>query len=171
MVLLGNSLVPSASVRCGGLYVSLLTDCGYSTGVLRIAFTPVEIISDWIMGIVRLVHSLRSREDTLSRYLHVTLGPRVEIVSWREVISRRFAVKATLVGGVVYYSVRQGLWSRSEDSVQLYGRLYNNIAPYVKDNIPKEVVNEVGCPFKLANDISASLEPNHLIFNKWHSIR
>lgn len=105
------------------------------------------------MGIVRLVHSLRSREDTLSRYLHVTPVSRVEIASWREVISRRLAVKATLVGGVVYCSVQQGLWSKSEDSVRLYGRLYNNIAPYVKDNIPKEVINEVG-PIQIG--ISAS---------------
>jgi hypothetical protein len=56
----------------------------------------------------------------------------------------RFAFKATLIGGIVYYSVQQGLWSKSEDSVQLYGRIYNNVAPYVKDNIPKEVINEVG---------------------------
>lgn len=56
---------------------------------------------------------------------------------------RRFAVKATFIGGIVYYSVRQGLWSRSEDSVQLYGKVYNNVAPYVKDNIPKELTNEV----------------------------
>ena len=56
----------------------------------------------------------------------------------------RFAVKATLVGGIVYYSVQQGLWSKPENSVQLYGRIYNTVAPYVKDNIPKEVVNEVG---------------------------
>lgn len=82
MVLLGDSLVPSASVRCGGLYVSFLTDGGYLTGVLQIESIPVEAISDWIMGIVRLVHSLRNREDTLSRYLHITL-PR-ESKSYRD---------------------------------------------------------------------------------------
>lgn len=57
---------------------------------------------------------------------------------------RRFAVKAAVVGGAVYYSVQQGLWSKSEDSVQLYGKIYSSVAPYVKDNIPKEVINEVG---------------------------
>ncbi|XP_011163163.1 MICOS complex subunit MIC13 isoform X1 [Solenopsis invicta] len=87
------------------------------------------------MGIVRLVHSLRNRENTLSR----------------------FAVKATLVGGVVYYSVQQGLWSKSEDSVQLYSRLYNNVAPYVKDNIPKEVINELP-PLPSTSDFSNSVK-------------
>ncbi|XP_011686476.1 PREDICTED: protein QIL1 isoform X2 [Wasmannia auropunctata] len=72
----------------------------------------------------------------------------------------RFAVKATLVGGVVYYSVQQGLWSKSEDSVQLYGRFYNNVAPYVKDNIPKEVdniVNELP-PLPSTSDLSNSVK-------------
>ncbi|KYN34419.1 hypothetical protein ALC56_11527 [Trachymyrmex septentrionalis] len=87
------------------------------------------------MGIVRLVHSLRSRKDTLSR----------------------FVIKSTLVGGVVYYSVHQGLWSKSEDSVQLYGRIYNNIAPYVKDNIPEEVINELP-PLPSTSDLSNSLK-------------
>ncbi|KYQ58069.1 hypothetical protein ALC60_03121 [Trachymyrmex zeteki] len=87
------------------------------------------------MGIVRLVHSFRNRKDTLSR----------------------FVIKSTLVGGVVYYSVRQGLWSKSEDSVQLYGRIYNNITPYVKDNIPKEVINELP-PLPSTSDLSNSLK-------------
>ncbi|XP_011879519.1 PREDICTED: protein QIL1-like isoform X2 [Vollenhovia emeryi] len=69
----------------------------------------------------------------------------------------RFAVKATLVGGVVYYSVQQGLWSKSEDTVQLYGRLYNGIAPYVKDNIPKEVINELP-PLPSTSDLSNSVK-------------
>ncbi|XP_072765172.1 MICOS complex subunit MIC13 homolog QIL1 isoform X1 [Anoplolepis gracilipes] len=87
------------------------------------------------MGIVRLVHSLRNREDMLSR----------------------FAVKATLVGGIVYYSIHQGLWSKSEDSVQLYGKIYNNVVPYIKDNIPKEVVNELP-PLPSTNDLSNSVK-------------
>lgn len=65
----------------------------------------------------------------------------------------RFAVKATVVGGIVYYSVHQGLWSKSEDSVQLYGKIYNNVAPYIKDNIPKEVVNELP-PLPSTSDLS-----------------
>ncbi|KYN05660.1 PREDICTED: MICOS complex subunit MIC13-like isoform X1 [Cyphomyrmex costatus] len=87
------------------------------------------------MGIVRLVHSLRNRKDTLSR----------------------FVLKSTLVGSVVYYSIQQGLWSKSEDSVQLYGKIYNNIAPYVKDNIPKEVINELP-PLPSTSDLSNSLK-------------
>lgn len=69
----------------------------------------------------------------------------------------RFAVKATLVGGIVYYSVHQGLWSKSEDSVQLYGKIYNNVAPYIKDNIPKEVVNELP-PLPNTSDLSNSVK-------------
>ncbi|XP_011351487.1 MICOS complex subunit MIC13 isoform X2 [Ooceraea biroi] len=66
----------------------------------------------------------------------------------------RFAVKASLAGGMVYYSIQQGLWSKSEDTVQLYGRMYNNIAPYVKDNIPKEVVSELP-PLPSTSDLSS----------------
>lgn len=44
---------------------------------------------------------------------------------------------------IVYYSIQQGLWSNSENSVQLYGRVYNSVAPYIKDNVPKEVTSEV----------------------------
>ncbi|XP_012216307.1 MICOS complex subunit MIC13 homolog QIL1 isoform X2 [Linepithema humile] len=69
----------------------------------------------------------------------------------------RFAVKATLVGGIVYYSVQQGLWSKSENTVQLYGRIYNNVAPYVKDNIPKEVISELP-PLPNTNDLSNSVK-------------
>ncbi|XP_018392268.1 PREDICTED: MICOS complex subunit MIC13-like isoform X2 [Cyphomyrmex costatus] len=69
----------------------------------------------------------------------------------------RFVLKSTLVGSVVYYSIQQGLWSKSEDSVQLYGKIYNNIAPYVKDNIPKEVINELP-PLPSTSDLSNSLK-------------
>lgn len=55
----------------------------------------------------------------------------------------RFVAKTTFVGSIVYYTVEQGLWSKPEDSVHLYAKIYNNIAPYIKNNIPKEVLNEV----------------------------
>ncbi|XP_050466335.1 MICOS complex subunit MIC13-like isoform X2 [Cataglyphis hispanica] len=69
----------------------------------------------------------------------------------------RFVVKATFAGGIVYYSVQQGLWSKSEDSVQLYGKIYNNVAPYIKDNIPKEVMNELP-PLPSTDDLSNSVK-------------
>ncbi|XP_014478133.1 PREDICTED: uncharacterized protein LOC106746264 isoform X3 [Dinoponera quadriceps] len=69
----------------------------------------------------------------------------------------RFAVKSTLAGGIVYYSVQQGLWSKSEDSVQLYGKVYNNVAPYIKDNIPKKVVSELP-PMLSASELCNSVK-------------
>ncbi|XP_011143950.1 uncharacterized protein LOC105185840 isoform X2 [Harpegnathos saltator] len=57
--------------------------------------------------------------------------------------SVRFVVKATLASGIVNYSIQQGLWSKSEDSVQLYGKLYNYVTPYIKENIPKEALNKL----------------------------
>ncbi|KAL6439602.1 hypothetical protein ACFW04_004000 [Cataglyphis niger] len=68
-----------------------------------------------------------------------------------------FAVKATFVGSIVYYSIDQGLWSKSEDSVQLYGKIYNNVAPYIKNNIPKEVANELP-PLPSTDDLSYSVK-------------
>ncbi|KAH0948576.1 hypothetical protein HN011_001695 [Eciton burchellii] len=87
------------------------------------------------MGIVRLVHSLKTRKNTLPWY----------------------AIKTSLVGGIVYYSVQEGLWSKSEDSVQLYGRIYNNMAPYIKNNIPREVVNELPT-LPSTSDISSAVK-------------
>ncbi|CAL7933827.1 unnamed protein product [Xylocopa violacea] len=55
----------------------------------------------------------------------------------------RFAVKSTIVGGIVYYTYEEGLWSKSEETAKLYRKLYVNIAPYVKENIPAEVTKEV----------------------------
>ncbi|XP_076288130.1 MICOS complex subunit MIC13 homolog QIL1 [Lasioglossum baleicum] len=55
----------------------------------------------------------------------------------------RFTVKATMVGGVVYYTCQEGLWSKSEETAKLYEKLYNNIAPYVKHNVSPEIIYEV----------------------------
>lgn len=55
----------------------------------------------------------------------------------------RFAVKSSLAGGLVYYTIQEGLWSKPEDSIKFYGKIYGSVAPLVKDNIPKEVINEV----------------------------
>ncbi|XP_031834527.1 MICOS complex subunit MIC13 homolog QIL1 isoform X2 [Nomia melanderi] len=54
----------------------------------------------------------------------------------------RFTIKATIVGGVVYYTCQEGLWSKSTDTAELYKKLYTNIAPYVKHNIPKDIIVE-----------------------------
>ncbi|KAK0164161.1 hypothetical protein PV328_002820 [Microctonus aethiopoides] len=55
----------------------------------------------------------------------------------------RFAVKSSLAGGIVYYTIQEGLWSNADDTIKLYGKIYGNVAPYVKENIPKEVANEI----------------------------
>lgn len=73
------------------------------------------------MGLARLVHTMRAKETSMA---------------W-------FALKSIVPVGVLYYTVEQGLWSKSEDSIKFYGKIYNNIAPYVKENIPKEVINEI----------------------------
>ncbi|XP_033325323.2 MICOS complex subunit MIC13 homolog QIL1 isoform X1 [Megalopta genalis] len=54
-----------------------------------------------------------------------------------------FIVKTTIVGGTVYYTCQEGLWSKSEDTAKLYGKLYNSIAPYVKHNAPREIISQV----------------------------
>ncbi|KAK0083660.1 hypothetical protein PV325_008434 [Microctonus aethiopoides] len=51
----------------------------------------------------------------------------------------RFAVKSSLAGGIVYYTIQEGLWSNADDTIKLYGKIYGNVAPYVKENIPKEI--------------------------------
>ncbi|XP_076389808.1 MICOS complex subunit MIC13 homolog QIL1 isoform X4 [Megachile rotundata] len=55
----------------------------------------------------------------------------------------RFAVRASIVGGIVYYSYTEGLWSRSEETAKLYEKIYVNVAPYVKENIPNEVTQQI----------------------------
>ncbi|XP_020290100.1 uncharacterized protein LOC109857800 isoform X2 [Pseudomyrmex gracilis] len=69
----------------------------------------------------------------------------------------RFVAKTTFVGSIVYYTVEQGLWSKPEDSVHLYAKIYNNIAPYIKNNIPKEVLNELP-PLPSTSDLSNSVK-------------
>ncbi|XP_051154925.1 MICOS complex subunit MIC13-like [Leptopilina boulardi] len=55
----------------------------------------------------------------------------------------RFAVKSTIAGGLLYFTIREGVWSNQEESVKLYGKIYNKIAPLVKENVPKEIINEL----------------------------
>lgn len=64
-----------------------------------------------------------------------------------------FAIKTTIVGGVVYYTYHEGLWSKSEDTAKLYKKIYTNIAPYVKDNVPKDVIQEIS-QLPSMNDVS-----------------
>ena len=54
----------------------------------------------------------------------------------------RFAIKSTIVGGIVYYTYAEGLWSKSEETAKLYEKLYVNVAPYVKENVPEEITKE-----------------------------
>ncbi|XP_017796233.1 PREDICTED: MICOS complex subunit MIC13-like [Habropoda laboriosa] len=55
----------------------------------------------------------------------------------------RFTIKSTIVGGIVYYTYEEGLWSNGEETAKLYKKIYVNVAPYVKENIPKEVTQEL----------------------------
>ncbi|KAK2575694.1 hypothetical protein KPH14_012084 [Odynerus spinipes] len=55
----------------------------------------------------------------------------------------RFTVKASLVGGIIYYTVQQGLWSNHDESLKLYEKINKNVVPYVKNHVPPEVIDEV----------------------------
>ncbi|XP_017764115.1 PREDICTED: MICOS complex subunit MIC13-like [Eufriesea mexicana] len=54
-----------------------------------------------------------------------------------------FLVKATVVGNVVYYTYAEGLWSKPEETAKLYKKICVNVAPYVKENVPKEIIEEI----------------------------
>ncbi|XP_033606595.1 MICOS complex subunit MIC13 homolog QIL1 isoform X2 [Cryptotermes secundus] len=54
------------------------------------------------------------------------------------VIMIMFGVKVGLVGGVVYYTIDEGVWKSSEHTTELYSKIYKNVAPYVKE-VPVEV--------------------------------
>ncbi|XP_015589502.1 uncharacterized protein LOC107265041 isoform X2 [Cephus cinctus] len=84
----------------------------------------------------------------------------------------RFAVKSTIAGGIVYYTVQEGLWSKPEESTKLYGKLYNNVAPYIKDNIPKEVINDLPqlvSPSDLSNCAKATWNKGVIVSVKYIS--
>lgn len=55
----------------------------------------------------------------------------------------RFTVKASLVGGIIYYTVQEGLWSKHDESLKLYEKINKNIMPYLKSHVPNEVMKEV----------------------------
>lgn len=55
----------------------------------------------------------------------------------------RFVIKSSIVGGIVYYTYKEGLWSKSEETAALYKKLNVKIAPYVKENVPEKITKEV----------------------------
>ncbi|CAG5106318.1 Similar to QIL1: MICOS complex subunit MIC13 homolog QIL1 (Drosophila melanogaster) [Cotesia congregata] len=65
----------------------------------------------------------------------------------------KFAVKSSVAGGLVYWTVQEGLWGRSDESINFYNRIYSTVSPYIKKNIPKEVVNEVNFLLKKLPDL------------------
>lgn len=44
-----------------------------------------------------------------------------------------------MVGGVVYYTIDEGVWRDSTHTTELYSKIYKNLAPYVKE-VPVEVM-------------------------------
>lgn len=44
-----------------------------------------------------------------------------------------------MVGGVVYYTIDEGVWRDSTHTAELYSTIYTNLAPYVKE-VPVEVM-------------------------------
>ncbi|XP_043272917.1 uncharacterized protein [Venturia canescens] len=55
----------------------------------------------------------------------------------------RFALKSSIAGGIVYYTVQEGLWSKPEDTIDMYCRMYNSVAPYIQKNIPEDVTKSL----------------------------
>ena len=55
----------------------------------------------------------------------------------------RFTVKATVVGGIVYYTYHEGLWSRPEETAKVYRKISTNIAPYVDHDLVKGIVKSL----------------------------
>lgn len=55
----------------------------------------------------------------------------------------RFAIKSSILAGVCYVTVEEGLWSSPEESAKFYNKLYNNISPLIQKNVPQEVIQEV----------------------------
>lgn len=54
----------------------------------------------------------------------------------------RFAIKSTILGSAVYYTVDKGVWKDSATTAALYEDLENGVSPYVgelKSQIPYEV--------------------------------
>ncbi|PSN51444.1 hypothetical protein C0J52_08993 [Blattella germanica] len=49
----------------------------------------------------------------------------------------KLGTKVGLVGGVVYYTVEEGVWKDSEHSTEIYSKAYKAVAPYVKE-VPVE---------------------------------
>lgn len=52
-------------------------------------------------------------------------------------------MKNCIAGGLVYYTIDEGLWSKPEESVKFYGKIHNAVVPYIKENVPKQVTDEV----------------------------
>ena len=94
------------------------------------------------MELVRLVRAAKTKNLFLLWYLNVNTCIRETwILIWG--YTCRFAIKSSIVGGSIYYTYTEGLWSKSEETAKLYEKLYANLAPYVKENIPEEVITEV----------------------------
>lgn len=39
--------------------------------------------------------------------------------------------------------MQEGLWSKPEDTIALYTKIYNGVAPYVRQNVPEDVTKSV----------------------------
>ncbi|XP_015183451.1 PREDICTED: uncharacterized protein LOC107070093 [Polistes dominula] len=74
----------------------------------------------------------------------------------------RFTIKASLVGGIIYYSVQEGIWSKHDDSLKVYDKIHQNLDPYLKDNIPKEITKEI-------SSIPNVTDFRHWLATKWNA--
>ncbi|XP_054002525.1 uncharacterized protein LOC128889166 [Hylaeus anthracinus] len=51
-----------------------------------------------------------------------------------------FTIKTTVVGGIVYYTYYEGLWSKSEETAKLYHKIHEHVAPYIIYNTTNSLI-------------------------------
>ncbi|XP_076259576.1 MICOS complex subunit MIC13 homolog QIL1-like isoform X2 [Rhynchophorus ferrugineus] len=54
----------------------------------------------------------------------------------------KFAIKAAIAGTAVYYVNEQGIWNKSEESIQSYKRLRTAVDPYIQE-VTKQIPVEL----------------------------
>ncbi|XP_014616631.1 PREDICTED: uncharacterized protein LOC106793871 [Polistes canadensis] len=74
----------------------------------------------------------------------------------------RLTIKASLVGGIIYYSVQEGLWSKHDESLKVYDKIHKNVDPYLKGSVPTEITK--GIP-----SIPNITDFKHWLTTKWNT--
>ncbi|XP_035743668.1 uncharacterized protein LOC118451324 isoform X1 [Vespa mandarinia] len=76
------------------------------------------------------------------------LARLVSIRKIEELLLSRFTIKASLVGSIIYVSVHEGYWSKHNESLKVYEKMYKDY-PYLTRYVPKEITG--GIPPSIAD--------------------